>query len=84
MLAIAETGLNRISRVKAQAIDEDTKSKSSRALLRLVEQPERFINPLLVTVTALQTVQVTLTTILFVELLGGAGAPPSAPSSTPS
>ncbi len=72
VLAIAETGLNRISKVKAQAIDENAKSKSSRALRLLVEQPERFINPLLVTVTALQTVQVTLTTILFVNLLGGA------------
>jgi putative hemolysin len=72
VLAAAETGLNRISKVKAQAIDETTQSKSSRALLRLVERPERFINPLLVTVTALQTVQVTLTTVLFVGLLGGA------------
>jgi magnesium and cobalt exporter, CNNM family len=72
VLAIAETGLNRISKVKAQAIEENHHTKSSRALLDLVEQPERFINPLLVTVTALQTVQVTLTTILFVNLLGGA------------
>ncbi len=72
VLAIAETGLNRISRVKAYAIDDNAKSKSSKALLSLVEKPERFINPLLVTVTALQTVQVTLTTILFVNLLGGA------------
>jgi putative hemolysin len=72
VLAIAETGLNRISRVKAQAMDESHRSRSSRALLRLVEHPERFINPLLVTVTALQTVQVTLTTVLFVELFGGA------------
>jgi putative hemolysin len=72
VLAIAETGLNRISRVKAQAIDDTKRTKASKALLSLVEQPERFINPLLVTVTALQTVQVTLTTILFVNLLGGA------------
>ncbi len=72
VLAAAETGLNRISRPKAHAIDEAHDSRSSRALLRLVEHPERFINPLLVTVTALQTVQVTLTTVLFVELLGGA------------
>ena len=72
MLAIAETGLNRISRVKAQAMDESHRSRSSRALLRLVEHPERFINPLLVTVTVLQTVQVILTTVLFVDLLGGA------------
>ena len=72
ILAVAETGLNRISRVKAQAIEDSTRSKSSAALLALVEHPERFINPLLVTVTALQTVQVTLTTVLFVNLLGGA------------
>jgi CBS domain containing-hemolysin-like protein len=72
VLAVAETGLNRISRVKAQAIDETRESKASRALLRLVERPERFINPLLVTVTAAQTVQVTLTTVLFVSLFGGA------------
>ena len=72
ILAVAETGLNRISKVKAQAIDETRESRASRALLRLVERPERFINPLLVTVTALQTVQVTLTTVLFVNLLGGA------------
>jgi putative hemolysin len=72
VLAIAETGLNRISRVKAQAIDETNHSRASRALRRLVEHPERFINPLLVTVTALQTVQVTLTTVLFVDLFGGA------------
>jgi putative hemolysin len=72
VLAIAETGLNRISKVKAQAIDETRQTKSSKALLRLVERPERFINSLLVTVTAVQTVQVTLTTVLFVNLLGGA------------
>ena len=55
MLAVAETGLNRISRVKAQAIDEATIRRSSGPCCALVEHPERFINPLLVTVTALQT-----------------------------
>ena len=74
VLAAAETGLNRISRVKAQAIDENVRSKSSKALLGLVEHPERFINPLLVTVTALQTGQATLVTILAVSLFGPWGA----------
>jgi putative hemolysin len=74
VLAIAETGLNRISRVKAQAIDDNTATKSSKALLGLVERPERFINPLLVTVTALQTGQATLTTVLAVSLFGPWGA----------
>jgi CBS domain containing-hemolysin-like protein len=72
VLAIAETGLNRITKVKAQAIHEQRQTKSSKALLDLVERPERFINSLLVTVTAVQTVQVTLTTVLFVNLFGGA------------
>ena len=60
-LAVAETALNRISRVKAQAIADSRGTKSARALLRLVTHPERFINPLLVTVTVLQMGQAFLT-----------------------
>lgn len=60
VLAVAETALNRISRVKAQALVDSSGSRSSRALLRLVERPERFINPLLVTVTVLQMGQAVL------------------------
>ena len=73
VLAVAETGLNRISRVKAQAMADSTESKSAEALARLVEHPERFINPLLVTVTALQTAQAFLTTILADSLFGAWG-----------
>ena len=54
VLAAAETALNRISRVKAQALADSNDSRSARALVKLVEHPERFINPLLVTVTVLQ------------------------------
>jgi len=72
-LAIAETGLNRISHVKAQALADSSESKSAQALVTLVEHPERFINPLLVTVTALQTAQAFLTTILADRLFGGWG-----------
>jgi CBS domain containing-hemolysin-like protein len=57
VLAAAETALNRTSRVKAQALADSNKSRSARSLLRLVEHPERFINPLLVTVTVLQSGQ---------------------------
>jgi CBS domain containing-hemolysin-like protein len=57
VLAAAETALNRISRVKAQALADSNESRSARALVRLVEHPERFINPLLVTVTVLQSGQ---------------------------
>ncbi len=73
VLAAAETGLNRISRVKAQAIHDANDTKTSRALVDLVEHPERFINPLLVTVTALQTAQAFLTTILANRLFGAWG-----------
>jgi putative hemolysin len=72
-LAVAETSLNRISRVKAQAIAETRGTKSARALLRLVTHPERFINPLLVTVTVLQMGQAFLTTLLADRLFGAKG-----------
>jgi len=70
VLAVAETGLNRISRVKAHALADSTDSKSAKALVGLVEHPERFINPLLVTVTVLQTGQAFLTSILADRLFG--------------
>ena len=60
-LAVAETALNRISKVKAQALAESLDTKSAHALERLVTHPERFINPVLVTVTFLQTGQAYLT-----------------------
>jgi putative hemolysin len=72
-LAVAETSLNRISRVKAQAIDDAQRSKSSRALFGLVSHPERFINPLLVTVTFLQVGQAFLTSLLADRLFGATG-----------
>lgn len=70
VLAVAETSLNRISRVKAQAIADSSPSRAADSLVALVDQPERFINPLLVTVTALQTAQAFLTTILAASLFG--------------
>lgn len=72
-LAAAETAINKISRVKAQSMVEESSTKSTRALLRLVEKPEAFINPLLVTVSTLQTIQVALTTLVTDSLFGGAG-----------
>ena len=82
-LAVAETSLNRISRVKAQAIAETRRAKpSARALLRLVSHPERFINPLLVTITVLQSGQAFLTTLLADRLFGATGVASSASSST--
>lgn len=71
VLAVAETGLNRISVVKARAMADGSDSRSARALVKLVEHPERFINPLLVTVTVLQTGQAYLAGILAQSLLPG-------------
>jgi putative hemolysin len=72
-LAVAETALNRISRVKAVAIAEQHPSKSSAALARLVSHPERFITPLLVTVSIIQTGQAFLTSLVADSLFGPAG-----------
>ena len=72
-LAIAETSLNRISRVKAQAIAHSQGTRASQALLRLAGHPERFINPLLTTVTVLQMGQAFLTTLLADRLFGATG-----------
>lgn len=72
-LAVAETSLNRISRVKAQAIAEARGTKSAQALERLVTHPERFINPVLVTITFCQTGQAFLTSLLADRLFGPVG-----------
>lgn len=72
-LAVAELSLNRISKVKAQALAEQLDTKSAHALARLVTHPERFINPVLVTVTFLQTGQAFLTSLLAARLFGPVG-----------
>jgi putative hemolysin len=70
-LAAAETAFNRISRVKAQSMADSSNSGSARALLKLVQHPERVINPLLVTVTVLQLGQSFLVSQLADRLFTG-------------
>jgi CBS domain containing-hemolysin-like protein len=72
-LAMAETALNRISKVKAQALADSVGSRSARQLARLAHHPERFINALLVTITICQTAQAFLTSILADRLFGTVG-----------
>jgi putative hemolysin len=72
-LAVAETSLNRISKVKAQALADSRGTKSAQSLARLVQHPERFINPILVTITFLQTAQAFLTTLVADRLFGPVG-----------
>jgi magnesium and cobalt exporter, CNNM family len=72
LLGVAETGINRISRVKAEAMAHDDPRRGG-ALLRLVEQPAKFLNPVLLTVNILQTASVALSTILLDRLFGAWG-----------
>lgn len=55
LLAVAETALTRVSLPKAQALAE-TRGRSGRTLLRLVEHQE-WLNPLLLVVLASQSIQ---------------------------
>jgi putative hemolysin len=71
-LSVAEMGLSRMTKPKAASL-ADKGEKSARALLRLVEDPERWVNPLLLTVNICQTVQATLTGIVAGSLFGAAG-----------
>jgi CBS domain containing-hemolysin-like protein len=71
-LGLAEMGLSRITRPKAAALVEEGRP-GGRALLRLVHDPERWVNPVLLSVAICQTVQVALTTILSRRLFGVVG-----------
>jgi putative hemolysin len=70
--SIAEMGLSRITRTKAASL-ADSGHKSARTLQKLVSAPERWVNPLLLTINVCQTVQATLTGILSARLWGTYG-----------
>ena len=65
-------GLSRVSKPKAQAL-ADSGAKGGAALLALVTHPERWVNPLLLTVNVSQTVQATLTGVVSGRLFGAVG-----------
>jgi putative hemolysin len=67
-LAVAEMGLSRMTKPKAAAL-ADKGHKSGKSLIKLVSEPERWINPVLLTVNIAQTVQATLTGLLFKRLI---------------
>ena len=71
-LAAAEMGLSKMTKPKAAAM-ADQGLKSGRALSRLVEDPARWVNPILLTVNVCQTVQATLTGVVAGRLFGAAG-----------
>ncbi|MGH9292576.1 MAG: hemolysin family protein [Acidimicrobiales bacterium] len=71
-LALAETGLTRTSRAKAKAL-EDAGRHGSRALRRLVEDPEGFLAPILLIVLICQLVAATLVGVIAGHLFGALG-----------
>jgi len=71
-LALSETSLVRTSRVKAQALLAEHR-RGARQLVRLVEHPEQFLNPVLLLVLICQLVSATLVGVLASAWLGGLG-----------
>ncbi|MCU1399919.1 MAG: hypothetical protein JWN62_3028, partial [Acidimicrobiales bacterium] len=65
----AEMGLSRMTKPKADSL-LDQGHKSAKVLAKLVSDPERWINPLLLTVFICQIVQSTLTAVVFDDLFG--------------
>lgn len=62
-LSLAEMGLSRMTRPKATALAEQG-HRSGKALTRLANEPEKWVNPVLLSVNVLQTVQAFLTGIV--------------------
>ena len=71
-LAIAEMGLSRMTKPKAAALAE-RRPRQGRALVELIDEPEKWINPLLLTVNVSQTVQATLTGVITARAFGPLG-----------
>src|SRR4029077_857998 len=72
VLAMAETSLVRMSRIKAKSLI-DEKRRGARQLARLVETPANFLNPILLLVLICQLVSATLVGIVAEHLFGGLG-----------
>jgi putative hemolysin len=72
LLALAETSLVRMTRIKAKSM-VDEKRRGARQLARLIEQPAKFLNPILLLVLICQLVSATLVGVVAEHLLGGIG-----------
>ena len=71
-LSLAEMGLSRMTKPKAAAMAEGG-ARQGKALKELVGEPEKWVNPLLLSVNVCQTVQATLTGILAARAFGALG-----------
>ncbi len=72
VLALAETSLVRMNKIKAKALVDDHR-RGARQLARLVENPANFLNPILLLVLICQLVSATLVGIVAEHLFGGLG-----------
>ncbi len=72
LLALAETSLVRMSRAKAMALADDGR-RGARVLIRLTENPQGFLNPVLLLVLICQLVVATLVGILAHSWFGAWG-----------
>ena len=72
LLALAEMSLSRITKQKAEALQQEG-HKRGAMLVRLASEPTKWVNPLLLTVNILQTVQATLTGVVSNRLFGAPG-----------
>ena len=72
LLALAETSLVRMNRIKAKAM-VDEKRRGARQLARLIAEPAKFLNPILLLVLICQLVSATLVGVVAAHVLGGIG-----------
>ena len=71
-MALAETSLTRISRVKAQAL-VDQKRRGAKLLAKLIEHPSAFLNAILLSTLVSQLVAATLVGVIAERLFGALG-----------
>jgi CBS domain containing-hemolysin-like protein len=72
VLAMAETSLTRTNRIKALTLSEEGR-RGSKALVSLIDHPERFLNPVLFLLLLCHLVAATLVGVVAERLFGGLG-----------
>jgi putative hemolysin len=70
--ALAETSLVRMNKSRARSLRDDGR-RGAKALLALTEDPQKFLNPLLLLVLICQLVSATMVGVLAGHLFGAAG-----------
>ena len=71
-LALAETSLTRMSRARAMSLADESR-RGSGTLVRLMEHPERFLNPVLLLELVCQLVAASLVGVVTESLFGPLG-----------